>query len=97
HEGRPRSASLIGLAVFYALLPLGVAGIVVLRRRRIDQWFLLVPAGGVTVVSALVYGQVRFRAPFEVCLVILAAPPLVLLAERLADRSRVPVSDEVAP
>lgn len=97
HEGRPRSASLIGLAVFYALLPLGVAGIVVLRRRRIDQWFLLVPAGVVTVVSALVYGQVRFRAPFEVCLVILAAPPLVLLAERLADRSRVPVSDEVAP
>jgi 4-amino-4-deoxy-L-arabinose transferase-like glycosyltransferase len=80
NEGRPVPASLAGLGVYYALLPLGVAGIAILRRRRIRQWYLLVPAGVVTVVSALVFGQVRFRAPFEVCLVVLAAPPLVLLA-----------------
>jgi 4-amino-4-deoxy-L-arabinose transferase-like glycosyltransferase len=81
NEGRPVPASLAGLGFYYALLPLGAAGIVILRRRRISQWFLLVPAAVVTLVSALVYGLVRFRSPFEVCLVVLAAPPLVLGAQ----------------
>jgi 4-amino-4-deoxy-L-arabinose transferase-like glycosyltransferase len=93
NEGRPRPASLAGLVFYYALLPFAVAGIVILRRRRIDQWFLLVPAGVVTIVSVLAYGLVRFRAPFEVCLVVMAAPPLVLIAQRLGrtrtDASRV--------
>jgi 4-amino-4-deoxy-L-arabinose transferase-like glycosyltransferase len=86
NEGRPRPASLLGLGFYYALLPLGVAGIVIMRRRRIDQWFLLVPAAVLTVVAALVFGLVRFRAPFEVCLVVLAAPPIVLLTQRLGGR-----------
>ncbi len=86
NEGRPVPASLAGLWVYYALLPLGIAGIAILRRRRIRQWYLLVPAGVVTLVSALVFGQVRFRAPFEVCLVVLAAPPLVLLASGIGRR-----------
>jgi 4-amino-4-deoxy-L-arabinose transferase-like glycosyltransferase len=86
NEGRPRTASLLGLGFYYALLPLGVAGVIVLRRRRIAQWFLLVPGGVVTVVAILVFGLVRFRAPFEVCLVVLAAPSLVLLAQRLGGR-----------
>jgi len=60
NEGRPVPASLAGLGFYYALLPLGIAGMVILRRRGIGQWFLLVPAGVVTVVSALVYGLVRF-------------------------------------
>ena len=85
-EGRPYDASLAGLGFYYALLPFGVAGIVIFRRRRIDQWFLLVPAGVVTVVSALVIALVRYRAPFEVCLVVLAAPGMVLLAQRLSGR-----------
>jgi 4-amino-4-deoxy-L-arabinose transferase-like glycosyltransferase len=78
NEGRPVPAARAGLIVYYALLPFAVAGIVVLRRRRLAQWFLLVPAGVLTVVSALYYGTVRFRAPFEVCLVVLAAPAIVL-------------------
>jgi 4-amino-4-deoxy-L-arabinose transferase-like glycosyltransferase len=94
NEGRPRPAALWGLGVYYATLPFAVAGIVMLRRRRIDQWYLLVPAGVITVVSALVYGTVRFRAPFEVCLVVLAAPPLVFLAERL--RAHWPVDDSTS-
>ena len=85
-EGRPLAASLAGLGFYYALLPFAVVGIVILRRRKIDQWFLLVPAGVVTLVSALVYALVRFRAPFEVCLVVLAAPAMVLLAQRLTRR-----------
>jgi 4-amino-4-deoxy-L-arabinose transferase-like glycosyltransferase len=87
NEGRPLPASLAGIGFYYALLPLGIAGIVILRRRGIRQWFLLVPAGVVTVVSALVYGLVRFRAPFEVCLVVLAAPPLVLFGQWISQRT----------
>jgi 4-amino-4-deoxy-L-arabinose transferase-like glycosyltransferase len=83
NEGRPYVASLVGLGFYYGLLPFAIAGIVILRRHRIDQWFLLVPAGVVTLVSALVIALVRYRAPFEVCLVVLAAPSMVLLAQRL--------------
>jgi 4-amino-4-deoxy-L-arabinose transferase-like glycosyltransferase len=88
NEGRPFPASLAGLSVFYLLVPLGVAGVVVLRRRRIRQWFLLVPAGVLTLVSALAYGLIRFRDPFEVCLVVLCAPPLVLMAETIGRRRK---------
>jgi hypothetical protein len=86
NEGRPEMPALAGLVVYYALVPLGVAGIVILRRRRVGVWYLLVPAAVLTVVSALFYGLVRFRAPFEVCLVVLAAPPLVLTAQALGRR-----------
>jgi 4-amino-4-deoxy-L-arabinose transferase-like glycosyltransferase len=82
-EGRPFAGSIAGLGFYYALLPFAVAGIVILRRRGIDQWFLLVPAGVVTLVSALVIALVRYRAPFEVCLVVLAAPAMVRVAQRI--------------
>ena len=98
NEGRPVPASLAGLWCYYALLPLAVAGVVILRRRRIRQWFLLVPAGVVTLVGALAFGLVRFRAPFEVCLVVLAAPPLILGAQALGrrrDRRRPPEAARV--
>ncbi len=93
-EGRPFAASLAGLGFDYALLPFAVAGIAILRRRRIDQWFLLVPAGIVTVVSALFYALVRFRALFEVCLVVLGAPAMVVVSQRL--RRHVGVSPSVS-
>jgi len=83
NEGRPKPAARAGLFVYYALVPLALAGVVILRRRGLRQWFLLVPAGVLTVVAALFYGTVRFRAPFEVCLVVLAAPALVLVARWL--------------
>jgi 4-amino-4-deoxy-L-arabinose transferase-like glycosyltransferase len=93
NEGRPRDASLAGLFTYYALLPFAVAGAVILRRRGKRLWILLVPALVLTLVSALFYGLVRFRAPFEVCLVVLAAPPLVLLAQRLGRRA--PATSEI--
>ena len=86
NEGRPVQASLAGLGFYYALLPLGIAGIVIYRRRRIRQWFLVVPAAVLSLVAAVVYGSVRFRAPFEVCLVVLAAPPLVVVGQALGHR-----------
>ncbi len=81
NEGRPRDASLAGLFMYWALVPLAVVGMVVLRRRRLRAWILLVPAGVLTLTAALFYGLVRFRAPFEVCLVVMAAPTLVLAVQ----------------
>jgi 4-amino-4-deoxy-L-arabinose transferase-like glycosyltransferase len=82
-EGRPVPATNAGTVVYYVMLPLTVAGIVIFRRRRIRQWYLLVPAGVLIFVCAVFYGLVRFRAPFEVCMAVLAAAPLVLLGEQL--------------
>jgi 4-amino-4-deoxy-L-arabinose transferase-like glycosyltransferase len=99
-EGRPFWGSVAGLGFYYALLPFAVAGIVILRRRRIDHWFLLVPAGVVAMVSALVIALVRYRAPFDVCLVVLAAPSMVLAAQRLIVKPRVsppPISPGAVP
>jgi len=72
-EGRPVPASLAGLYSYYVLMAAGIVGVVVLRKRKIRVWPLLVVAGLVTVVAATSYGLVRFRAEFEVALVVLAA------------------------
>ncbi|HEY7946677.1 MAG TPA: glycosyltransferase family 39 protein [Acidimicrobiales bacterium] len=82
NEGRPVLASIAGLVMYYALLPLAATGVVVLRRRRRVQWPLLVPAAVLTVVAAVDYGIVRFRAPFEVSLVVLAAVALDAIGRR---------------
>jgi 4-amino-4-deoxy-L-arabinose transferase-like glycosyltransferase len=96
NEGRPYGAALAGLVMYYALLPVAALGIVALRRRRITLWPLLVPAGVLTAVAALTYGSVRFRAPFEVCLVVLAAVGLATIRQwfgrRRADTDPVPSS-----
>ncbi len=72
-EGRPLHWAQFGLWMYYGLLALAVAGAVVLRRERVP---LLPLAGvGLTVVVAMVlsFGNTRYRMPFEVCLVVLAA------------------------
>jgi len=73
NEGRPIPASFAGLLSYYVLLPAAVAGAAVIRRRRIRLWPFLVPAALVTFIAITGYGQVRFRAEFEVSLVVLAA------------------------
>jgi 4-amino-4-deoxy-L-arabinose transferase-like glycosyltransferase len=75
-EGREPSVSWAGLLIYYALLPLAVAGAVILRRGRRPVWPLLAAVVTVTVTSALFYGHVRFRTPAEVAIVVLAATAL---------------------
>ena len=63
----------VGFFAYWALLPLGIAGAVIARRRRIPIYPLLVfPAVAVWSVL-LTIGSVRYRAPAEIPLVILAA------------------------
>jgi hypothetical protein len=83
-EGRPIEAAWAGMAMYYVLLVLAVAGAVLMRRRRLVFWPLVVLAVFVTVMSAVSYGTIRFRIPAEVSIVVLASVTLVWLWERLS-------------
>ncbi|MDQ6855113.1 MAG: glycosyltransferase family 39 protein [Actinomycetota bacterium] len=72
-EGRPRSWQEVGTVMYWVLLPLAVAGAVVLVRRRARVWPLVSTAVVVSVTTALTYGQQRFRTAAEPAIVVLAA------------------------
>ena len=72
-RGSPEWVFRYGFYAYWALLPLAIAGVVITRRRRIPVYPLLVfPALAVWSVL-LTIGSVRYRAPAEIPLVILAA------------------------
>lgn len=87
-EGRGRWTSIAGLAMFYAMVPLAVVGVVALRRRRIPVSPLLAQAAAVTVTAAISFGVTRYRVPADVALVILSAVTLELILRRVAPRER---------
>jgi 4-amino-4-deoxy-L-arabinose transferase-like glycosyltransferase len=72
-EGRPRAWQLRGTVMYWILVPLAVAGAIVLRRRRRFLWPLAATAVTVTIVVAATYGQQRFRIAVEPALLVLAA------------------------
>lgn len=72
-EGREPWASRVALYQHLALLPVAVAGALVLRRRPLVLWPLLATAVAVTATAALFYGIVRFRVPADVAIVVLVA------------------------
>jgi 4-amino-4-deoxy-L-arabinose transferase-like glycosyltransferase len=90
-EGRPVGLSLVGVLVFWLLVPVAVFGALRLRRDP-----ALVPLLGpfvlVTVVAAAFYGTVRFRVPAEVPLVVLAATGGDRLVGRLGRATPVPAA-----
>ena len=75
-EGRRAWVQHIGAALYFVLIPLGVYGLVLLRRRRVPVWILMAPFVTVTVTSLLAYGAIRFRQSAELSLVVLAAVAL---------------------
>jgi 4-amino-4-deoxy-L-arabinose transferase-like glycosyltransferase len=81
-EGRPRRWQGVGTVMYWVLLPLAVAGAIVLVRRRVRVWPLVSTAVVVSVTTALTYGQQRFRTAAEPAIVVLAAVSLAALAAR---------------
>lgn len=81
-EGRPFPVSVAGLAMFYVLVPTAVAGAVVLRRRDVALIPLVGQAVMVTVTAAFVRGEIRFRVPMEVAIVVLTAVAIDVAVSR---------------
>jgi 4-amino-4-deoxy-L-arabinose transferase-like glycosyltransferase len=87
-EGREEWASWTGTVAFWVAIPLTVAGVVVLRNRRVPVTPLVSQFVIVTLTAALIYGLVRFRVPAEISIVVLSAVAIDRLVERLSGRRR---------
>ncbi|MGK2929891.1 MAG: glycosyltransferase family 39 protein [Acidimicrobiales bacterium] len=87
-EDRGAFASRTGLAVYYALWPFAIVGVVSLWRRK----ELVVPYLGVavmvTVTAALTFGLTRYRIPADITLIPLAAVGADAVAHAVAARGR---------
>ena len=81
-EGRGRAPSWIGLFAYYLLVPFAIAGVVILRRRRIPILPLVMLAVIATLAAAITFGVTRYRAPVEVAIVVAAAVAVSALVAR---------------
>lgn len=81
-EGRSSRAHKLGLIALLALVPLALIGALVLRRRGVGVWILVVPCIVVSATALLTYGNQRFREPADLALVVLAAVALDALWRR---------------
>lgn len=87
NEGRARWIAQLETVMYFLLLPLALAGALLLRGRR-ELWILLAPVAIVTIVSAYGWGLTRFRHPADIVIVVLAAVALVELERRISSRRR---------
>jgi 4-amino-4-deoxy-L-arabinose transferase-like glycosyltransferase len=91
YEGRGRGASWAGLIFYYCMIPFGIAGLVAMRRRKQTILPIIGLVVCVTAAVAPTFGGIRYRAPFEVGLVLVAGLGLDAtwrhLAQRRADRA----------
>ena len=67
-----RTVSTVGLILYYELLALGIAGLVVLRRRGVPILPFVSLALLVTFTAAVAIGVTRYRYPVDLGLVVLA-------------------------
>jgi 4-amino-4-deoxy-L-arabinose transferase-like glycosyltransferase len=95
-EGRPVGAGWAGLAMYYLLVPLTVAGGVVMHRRKATWWPLWILFGMVTFVVATAHGYVRYRGPAEISMLVLAAVAIVAGWDRWRSR-RTPSAPSPTP
>ena len=89
-EGRGRAPTWIGLFAYYAMIPFGIYGLVVMRRRRLPILPLLALVAIATFAAAITFGVTRYRAPAEVAIVLAAAVGIDAAWRRL--RTPVPVA-----
>ena len=87
-EGRGRAASWTGLFMYYALVPFGIYGLVLMRRRRIPIIPMLAILLTTTFAAAVTFGVTRYRAPSEVVIVSAAAIGIAACWTRWRSRAR---------
>jgi 4-amino-4-deoxy-L-arabinose transferase-like glycosyltransferase len=83
----PSRVRVLMLGAWYALVPVAIAGAIVLRRRRTTVLPLVATIATVAIGVALTWGSLRFRIPVDVSLIVLAA---VALDAVLPSRRRAP-------
>jgi 4-amino-4-deoxy-L-arabinose transferase-like glycosyltransferase len=76
YERRGHVASWAVLLGYYLYLPFAIAGLVVMRRRRVPIFPMIAIAVSVAITVALSFGITRYRAPVDVVLPVLAAVAL---------------------
>ena len=81
-EQRGHVTSWAILVSFYLLIPFAIAGLVIMRRRRIPIFPMVAIAASVTITSALAYPITRYRASFDAIVPVLAAVAIVTLWQR---------------
>lgn len=62
-EGIPTAVWWAEWAMYFVLIPIAVGGAIMLRSRHVRLWPVLAPVAIVALVTALFYGQTRFRVP----------------------------------
>jgi 4-amino-4-deoxy-L-arabinose transferase-like glycosyltransferase len=96
-EGRNKNGARLGLFSYYALVAFGINGVRLLRKRRVALLPLTSQLISVTITAAAAYGTVRFRAPAEPVLCLLAAVGVAPLLSRLRRRAVLPASEPEPP
>jgi hypothetical protein len=89
--GRERELAWAAWYGYFALALLSIAGAVILRRRRIPVFPLLLFPALVLFTTIITFGQVRYRSTAEVSLVVLAAVAIdAAISARRAMTERIP-------
>jgi 4-amino-4-deoxy-L-arabinose transferase-like glycosyltransferase len=96
NEGRGARTARVGVGMFWLLIPLAIAGVVLLRRRGRPIWILVAPIAMATFTCLAVYGSTRLRVAAEPSLVVLAAVTLDELMRRRPGRPD-PIAPAAAP
>jgi hypothetical protein len=76
-----------GLVIYWAVAAAAIVGVFVLRRRRVSVLALMAFPATVVIGVAISFGSVRYRAPAEVVIAILAAVALDVALKRVAGPS----------
>lgn len=86
-EGRPTWASRLAFATTWAMFPVAVGGLVILRRRRLSLAPFLAPLAAVVVTASLFTGLTpRIRVPWDVASCLLAGVVVATLLQRYRTR-----------
>jgi 4-amino-4-deoxy-L-arabinose transferase-like glycosyltransferase len=87
-EGSSRWGARLAVLQYFLLLAAGIAGFVLLVRRKVTVLPFVAPVVTVAVITIIGYGTIRFRIALDVLLPVLAAAALDAAWTRFSARSR---------